>query len=69
MEWLKQIRINADKTQEEVAFMAGLSRASYTNIENGARLPSVDVAKKIAAFLKFDWTLFYQDRLQVSKNG
>ena len=32
-----------------------------TEIENGNANPSVDVAKKIASVLGFDWTLFYQD--------
>lgn len=39
----------------------GISRAGYANIENGKRLPSVPVAKKIAAVLGFDWTRFYEE--------
>jgi transcriptional regulator with XRE-family HTH domain len=32
-----------------------------SKIELGERRPSVEVAKKIAAVLFFDWTLFFED--------
>ena len=32
-----------------------------TEIENGNANPSVKVAKKIAAVLGFDWTMFFED--------
>ena len=60
MNWLKNIRENEKLTQAEVAGRAGVSRAYYTNIENGERRPSVDVAKKLGAALDIDWTLFYE---------
>jgi len=31
-------------------------------IENGSRDPSVKVAKKIAAVLNIDWTLFFREK-------
>lgn len=34
----------------------------YSKIERGEKNPSVDVAKKIAAVLGFDWTHFYEDQ-------
>ena len=40
---------------------AGISRAAYTNIENGKRRPSPEVAQKIAKVLKFKWTLFFTE--------
>lgn len=58
---LSDIRKRADMTQEEVAHKAGIGRASYTNIENGARKPSVRTAKAIAAVLGFDWTEFFNE--------
>lgn len=61
MEWLKEIRINAKATQESVAALAGIERASYSNIESGERRPSVETAKKIAEALSFDWTRFFPD--------
>ena len=58
------MRKQANITQEEIAKKAGIARSSYTNIENGERRPSVETAKKIAAVLGFDWTLFYEDEGQ-----
>lgn len=60
--WLKTIRRESNNlTQEQVAKMAGISRTMVTEIENGKANPSVDVAKRIAAVLGFDWTLFFDD--------
>ena len=55
-------RKQMDMTQEEVASKAGIARTSYTNIETGSRRPSVDVAKRIAAVLGFDWVLFFEEK-------
>lgn len=46
-------------TQEQVAKLSGIKRPYYTMIETGKRRPSVDVAKKIAGVLDFEWTLFF----------
>jgi len=48
-------------TQEEVAAGAGIARAYYAQIELGIRNPSVTVAKRIANFLRFNWTLFFEN--------
>lgn len=58
-QWLIDIR--NERTQEAVALDAGISRTLYTQIELGTRNPSVPTAKKIAAVLGFDWTLFFAD--------
>lgn len=61
MDWLKEIREKSGMTQEQVAEVAGgLSRASYSNIETGARRPSVEVAQRIAGVLGFEWTRFFE---------
>jgi putative transcriptional regulator len=39
-------------TQAKVAEGAGINRASYVHIERGTRNPSLEVALKIAEFLK-----------------
>lgn len=57
--WLKEIRILKRLTQEDVAFQSDISRSFYTHIENGTKTPSVEVAKKIANTLGFDWTIFF----------
>lgn len=61
MNWLKEIRFNADKTQAEVANASGISLQMYWMIENGKRTPSVETAKKIANELNFNWTQFFEE--------
>ena len=58
---LIEIRRKKGMKQEEIARMVGLSRAGYSNIETGRRRPSVDMAKRIAAALGFEWTRFYAE--------
>lgn len=60
-EWLKQLRLEQNLNHEGVANAANIHRAYYTMIEGGYRTPSVDVAKKIAAVLGFDWTRFFDE--------
>ncbi len=60
-EWLKQKRLNKNLNHEDVAKAAGIHRAYYTMIESGYRDPSVDVAKRIAATLGFDWPIFFDN--------
>ena len=60
--WLKELRTKSSyMTQKELAARVGISRTMITEIENGKANPSVDVAKKIAAVLGFDWIRFYED--------
>ncbi|MGM0775475.1 MAG: helix-turn-helix transcriptional regulator [Bacillota bacterium] len=59
--WLKKFRNNRKLTQEEVAKLCNISRSFYTQIENGTKTPSVDVAKKIAKTLEFNWVLFFDN--------
>ncbi len=58
--WLIELRKMVGMTQQNVADAADIKRASYCNIESGTRRPSVEVAKRIANVLGFDWTLFYE---------
>lgn len=57
--WLKEIRISKGIKQEEIAVSADISRGYYANIERGEKTPSVEVAKKIATYLKFEWSKFF----------
>lgn len=41
-------------SQETIARYLGISRSYYTNIENGERTPSLDVALKISDFFGID---------------
>lgn len=59
-QWLIDIR--GSKTQEDIAKEAKIARSYYAQIELGTRNPSVTMAKKIAATLGFDWTIFFADK-------
>lgn len=58
---LRKARVAAGKTLREVAGGAGVSECYISQIETGARHPSVEVAKRIAAALGFEWTKFFED--------
>ena len=60
--WLKELRLKSrSMTQKQLATLVGISRTMITEIENGNANPSVEVAKRIAAVLGFDWTRFFED--------
>ena len=59
--WLKDIRAKKELTQQEVANAANVDVTMISKIELGERRPSVEVAKKIASVLGFDWTRFFED--------
>lgn len=59
--WFKQTREDKGFTQEELAAKIGITRQHIGLIENGVVAPSVEVAKKLAAVLGFDWTRFYDE--------
>jgi putative transcriptional regulator len=52
-------------TQEDVARLAGIARSTYALIETGKRDPSVRLAKKIAKALKFEWAVFFGDKIPI----
>ena len=58
---LKEIRREKGLTGERIAAQSGISQQHYSLIERGERRPSVEVAKRIAAVLGFEWTRFYED--------
>lgn len=59
--WLKKSRTDGNITQFEISKKAGIAQAYYAQIERGLRKPSVEVAKKIAIILNFDWTKFFEE--------
>lgn len=56
-------------TQQQLADLVGVDRTLISKIESGVSSPSVATAKKIAAVLGFDWTLFYQEEDKLNKTG
>ncbi|EJW14265.1 helix-turn-helix transcriptional regulator [Paenibacillus alvei] len=61
MEALKSQRKKMNLCQQQIADGVGISRQYYSNIENGKRPPSVALAKRIAAFLNVEWTIFFAE--------
>ena len=53
MRLLKKMRMEALYSQKEFAQVIGISQNHYSNIENGVRRPSPEVAKRIADVLGF----------------
>lgn len=66
--WLKTIRMKKCKTQYEVAELSGISRSYYTNVELGIKTPTVDVAKKIAKTLDFEWSIFFKENCSLKEH-
>lgn len=59
--WLKDLRIAKELTQKNLANMVGVDVTTINKIELGERRPSPDTAKAIALVLGFNWTKFYED--------
>lgn len=57
--FLLEARLDCNMTQDEVSTKAKISRSYYTHIEKGSKTPSVEISKRLASILKFDWTLFF----------
>ena len=53
MRLLKKMRMEALYSQKEFAQVIGISQNHYSNIENGVRRPSPEVAKRSAEVLGF----------------
>lgn len=60
-DWLRQQRLQLQKTQRDVAQEANIARSYYTRIERGDYKIPVDTAKRIAEVLDFDWQHFYEE--------
>jgi transcriptional regulator with XRE-family HTH domain len=59
---LRLAREHKGLTLLEVAKATSVSEGYMSLIETGQRRPSVDLAKRIAAVLDFDWTLFFEKK-------
>ena len=66
--WFKRTREEKGLTQEKLAAKIGVTRQHIGLIENGVVAPSVEVAKKIAAVLDFNWTKFYEEVSEEDKS-
>ena len=60
MSWIRKLRLEKRETLKAVAEKVGISEGFLSQIENGARTPSVKTAKAIAGALGVDWTRFFE---------
>ncbi len=58
---LRKMRKERGLSETSISKKVGISQQHYSFIENGKRHPSVEVAKKIAKELEFDWSLLFDD--------
>ncbi len=65
--WLKDLRLAKELTQENVANMAGVDVTTINKIELGERRPSPDTAKAIAQVLGFNWIKFYEENQKLHR--
>lgn len=68
--WLKDLRKEKGYTQEDLSREVGISRSYYTQLERGYenKQPSTKVAKELGRILGCDWTIFYEDDLDVKSH-
>lgn len=59
--WLEQLLQRRSLTHQEVADKAKIDRSYFTQIVNGVRRPSPDVAQRIGKVLDFKWTIFFTE--------
>ena len=65
-EWLVAYRVAKNLSQDDVAKAIGVTQMTISNIENGIRRPSPQVAQALGRIFKFDWTKFYEDTSKVT---
>lgn len=58
---VKTARKQSGKSQTDISNAVGITQAALSLIESGRRRPSVDLAKRLAAALGVDWTLFFEE--------
>lgn len=61
MKKLKELRIKYKMSQKEMGEIIGVNDRAIGNYERGIRMLSVDKAKKLGEYFKFDWWELYED--------
>ena len=56
---LLELRLARDWTQQQTADRAGISRSYYCILEIKGRVPSINMAKKLAEVFHIDWQSFF----------
>lgn len=66
-QWLEELLQTQGLTHQRVADMISVDRAYITQIVNGTRRPSPEVAQRFGKALKFDWTIFFKPKCNEMK--
>ena len=61
MKILKDLRVDLNMSQRELAEKVGVNYRTISSYETGARDMPVKVAKKICKVLNIDWWILYED--------
>ena len=62
LNWLVEIR--SGRSQYQMAAEIGIAQSTYASIEVGSRRPSVNMAKRIADVMGFEWTRFFENEAE-----
>ena len=65
---IKEARLNAKLTQEQLAQIVGVAKSTITGYEKGNRIPTATMIGEIATATKVDANFLYQDEVS-SSNG
>lgn len=60
--WLIKRRTEKGFSQKKLAEICDTTQMTISNIENGTRRPSPELAQKLAKILNFEWTIFYETK-------
>ena len=58
--WLINKRTEKGLSQKQLAEVCDTTQMTISNIENGTRRPSPELAQKLAKKLNFEWIIFYE---------
>lgn len=61
MKKLKDLRIENKLSQKDMGKIIGVNGRAIGNYERGIRVLSVDKAKKLGKYFKFNWWELYED--------
>jgi transcriptional regulator with XRE-family HTH domain len=61
-QWLATILEDKKLTHQKAADLSNMERSYFTQILNGIRRPSPEIAQRMGKALNFDWTIFFDKK-------